>query len=376
MAVSSRTVPDDQGHAADSRTGQPRRGRASRRRLSGRGDSPTSRTARTEPASVVQCVPAAKKGARSRRAPQRSGPRPGAYPAPSFFVGARCANAASIVIPFPPREHTVEPGPSWVQKLGCSWGAASSRTSIASAFPDSGGCRGLVVRLSGALSSGRPARRLGVRPPPAHQLAMPAQQRRRRYHESVPAPVREQSRERGDERTIGGAKPRALLLASENRELVSQEHQFHVLGELGSSIADEQPQNSGNGKVGEGKEHRPILPGPVAPLRLRVLAWISRFWYSRARVKPGKDASQDSKPPGRASQNHTGHGEGTAGRRIHARTRIGVLAPFTHLLPRFPNPGLLAQDSLRRQRCSPLRTAPGRLNGRRGRNPGEDRLGR
>jgi hypothetical protein len=61
---------------------------------------------------------------------------------------------------------------------------------------------------------------------------------------------------RGDERTIGGAKPRALLLASENPELVSQEHQFHVLGELGSSIADEQPQNSGKGKVGEGKEHR------------------------------------------------------------------------------------------------------------------------
>jgi hypothetical protein len=35
MAVSSGTVPDDQGHAADSGTGQPRRGRASRRRLSG-----------------------------------------------------------------------------------------------------------------------------------------------------------------------------------------------------------------------------------------------------------------------------------------------------------------------------------------------------
>jgi hypothetical protein len=36
--------------------------------------------------------------------------------------------------------------------------------------------------------------------------------------------VREQSRERGDERTIGRAKPRALLLTSENRELVSKEH--------------------------------------------------------------------------------------------------------------------------------------------------------
>jgi hypothetical protein len=70
------------------------------------------RNATTGPASAVQCVPAAKKVARSRRAQQRSGPRPGAYPAPSFFVGARCAIAASIVILFPPREHTVEPWPA------------------------------------------------------------------------------------------------------------------------------------------------------------------------------------------------------------------------------------------------------------------------
>jgi hypothetical protein len=72
---------------------------------------------------------------------------------------------------------------------------------------------------------------------------MPTQQRRRRYHESVPAPVREQSRKRSDERTIGGAKPRTLLLASENRELMSQQHQLHVLGELGSAAANEQPQS-------------------------------------------------------------------------------------------------------------------------------------
>src|SRR6266508_7027491 len=37
-------------------------------------------------------------------------------------------------------------------------GAASGRTSIAWAFPDSGGCRGLLVRLSGALSSGSAGR--------------------------------------------------------------------------------------------------------------------------------------------------------------------------------------------------------------------------
>jgi hypothetical protein len=89
---------------------------------------------------------------------------------------------------------------------------------------------------------------------------MPAQQRRRRHHKPVSAPVREQSRKRSDERTIGGAKPRALMLTSQNRELVPKEHQFHVLGELGAATVDEQPQNSSEGKVREGEEHRAILP--------------------------------------------------------------------------------------------------------------------
>jgi hypothetical protein len=53
---------------------------------------------------------------------------------------------------------------------------------------------------------------------------------------NLPAPVREQSRERGDERTVGRSKPRARLLTSENRELVPKEHQFEVLGELGRLV--------------------------------------------------------------------------------------------------------------------------------------------
>jgi hypothetical protein len=96
-----------------------------------------------------------------------------------------------------------------------------------------------------------------VSPPPARELAVPAQQRRRCHHESVQAPVREKSSERSDERTIGGPKLRALLLASQNRELVPQQHQFHVLGELGPSTPNEQSQNSSEGKVSEGEEHRP-----------------------------------------------------------------------------------------------------------------------
>jgi hypothetical protein len=79
----------------------------------------------------------------------------------------------------------------------------------------------------------------------------------------VSAPVREQSSKRSDERPISGAKPRALLLTSQNRELVAQQHQLHVLGEFGSTAADEQPQNCGKGQVGEGEKHRAILPGPV-----------------------------------------------------------------------------------------------------------------
>jgi hypothetical protein len=73
---------------------------------------------------------------------------------------------------------------------------------------------------------------------------MPTQQRRWCYQESVPAPVREQSRKRSDERPIGGSKPRTLLLTSQNRELVSQRHQLHVLGELSSAAANEQPQRA------------------------------------------------------------------------------------------------------------------------------------
>jgi hypothetical protein len=92
---------------------------------------------------------------------------------------------------------------------------------------------------------------------------MPTQQRRWCYQESVSAPVREQSSKRSDERTIGGPKPRTLVLTSQNRELVPQQHQLHVLGELGAPTANEQPQNGSEGKVSEREEHRAILPGPV-----------------------------------------------------------------------------------------------------------------
>jgi hypothetical protein len=78
------------------------------------------------------------------------------------------------------------------------------------------------------------------------------------------------------------------MLASQDRELVPQHDEFDVLGELGPSTPNEQPQNSREGKVGEGEEHRPILPGLGTPSRLTVLAPSGGFWYPRAREPYGR----------------------------------------------------------------------------------------
>jgi hypothetical protein len=56
--------------------------------------------------------------------------------------------------------------------------------------------------------------------------------------------VWKQSRNRSDECTIGGPKARTLLLASQDRELVPQQHEFHTLGELGPSVTNDQPRRA------------------------------------------------------------------------------------------------------------------------------------
>jgi hypothetical protein len=45
-------------------------------------------------------------------------------------------------------------------------------------------------------------------------------------------------------RGAGSKKPRALMPTSQNRELVPQQHQFHVLDELSSAGPNEQPRRS------------------------------------------------------------------------------------------------------------------------------------
>lgn len=77
------------------------------------------------------------------------------------------------------------------------------------------------------------------------------------------APMWKQASQRSDEGTIGRPKPRTLLLTSQHRQLVPQHEQFDVLGELDAATPNKQPQDSREGKIGEGEEHQPILPGPA-----------------------------------------------------------------------------------------------------------------
>jgi len=64
----------------------------------------------------------------------------------------------------------------------------------------------------------------------------------------VPAPVRKQTSKRSDEGTIGRPQLRTLMLASEDRELVPQQHEFEVFRELGPPIPNEQLENSKNAR--------------------------------------------------------------------------------------------------------------------------------
>jgi len=84
---------------------------------------------------------------------------------------------------------------------------------------------------------------------------MPPHQRCWRDYECAPTAVREQTSKRSDQGTVGRPKLRTLMLASQDRKLVSQQHGFNVLGEVGLPPSKEQPQQGSEGKVSEGKEH-------------------------------------------------------------------------------------------------------------------------
>jgi hypothetical protein len=88
---------------------------------------------------------------------------------------------------------------------------------------------------------------------------MPAQQRLWRHHQSVAPAGWEQSRERRKQRAIGWPQQRAPLLPSEHGELMPQDEQLNVFGELAAAVRGQQPQHSREGEIGERKEHAPML---------------------------------------------------------------------------------------------------------------------
>jgi hypothetical protein len=92
---------------------------------------------------------------------------------------------------------------------------------------------------------------------------MPAQKRLWRHDQAAAALLRQDSRQRGKEGAIGRPQRRAPLLPLEYDQLMSQDEQLDVFGEPASAAADQQAQHSGEGEIGERKEHAAMLPPPA-----------------------------------------------------------------------------------------------------------------
>jgi hypothetical protein len=83
-----------------------------------------------------------------------------------------------------------------------------------------------------------------------------------RHDQTASAWLRQDSCQRGKEGAIGWPQRRAPLVACEHDELMAQDEQLDVFAEVAAPAADQQPQHSREGEVGEGKQHSPILPSP------------------------------------------------------------------------------------------------------------------
>ena len=92
----------------------------------------------------------------------------------------------------------------------------------------------LTDLLGDRRSAGSPP---GIHPPPAHELAMPAQQCLRADEERRPARLAEQSAGRSQEDAVTLVQPRMGDLAAKDRELVPENHNLELL-----VLARAQPQ--------------------------------------------------------------------------------------------------------------------------------------
>jgi hypothetical protein len=128
-------------------------------------------------------------------------------------------------------------------------------------IPNRGFCRESrsTSACTSASSGGGPAFRR-LRPLPPHQLAMPAQQRLRYQREPLPPPRRRQTRERGDEGTIGGHELRALASPAKPRQPMAARQSARCRYRARTAaMPDEQPQHGPQREVGERKKHPATL---------------------------------------------------------------------------------------------------------------------
>ena len=81
---------------------------------------------------------------------------------------------------------------------------------------------------------------------------------------AAPISRREHPAERGEQSAIGWLQRRSRLLAPKHCELMPQNKQLDVLGELAVAATHEQPPQRREREIGEGEEHPPMLPEPAA----------------------------------------------------------------------------------------------------------------
>jgi hypothetical protein len=89
---------------------------------------------------------------------------------------------------------------------------------------------------------------------------MPAQKRLLRHDQTASALPRQDSRQCCKQRAISWPQLGAPLLPLEYDQLMSQDEQFDVFGELAAAAAGKQTQHSREGGIGEREEHAADAP--------------------------------------------------------------------------------------------------------------------
>jgi hypothetical protein len=95
---------------------------------------------------------------------------------------------------------------------------------------------------------------------------VPAQERLWRHDQAAPAAIGKHPGQRGEERAIDGPKTWPRLLPTQHHQLMPQNQQLDVLGELAAPPVYEQLQECGERAIEEGEDHLPMLSDPSTPI--------------------------------------------------------------------------------------------------------------